>query len=190
MAWLYSISIVSMICNIFFFLLFLKDKLSDKKRAVRTGLMTQADVSSDQQGSKNNIGNALGSIQTSSCIDHIAKNKEEIFLQNAKAIVLKNIHLPDFTIEDLADILGISRSQLFRKLKSAVDQTPLVFIHSLRMDKAAQLLVSSEKNISEVAYSLGFSDVNYFRKVFHKYFGMSPSKYIETHKMNILSIVS
>ena len=110
------------------------------------------------------------------------QNRNEIFLQNAKAIVLKNIHVPDFTIEDLACNLGISRSQLFRKLKSAVDQTPLVFIHSLRMDMAAELFVAGEKNISEVAYCLGFSDVNYFRKVFHKYFGISPSKYIERTK--------
>ena len=81
----------------------------------------------------------------------------------------------DYTIEDMAGQLYLSRSQLFRKIKAMTGQSPSTFLRSFRLRKA-QLLLQSQPlmNISEVAYATGFNSPKYFSNVFLEEFGHRP----------------
>jgi AraC-like DNA-binding protein len=72
----------------------------------------------------------------------------------------------------------MSRSTLYSKLLELTGQTPVEFIHSVKLDKAAQLLDKSELTIAEVAYSVGFTTPSYFAKSFKAKFNMLPSEYL------------
>jgi len=84
---------------------------------------------------------------------------------------------PNFNVEELANILRLSRSQLFRKLKALTGKTPTSLIRTYRLEKAKTLLESLEENASEVAFNIGFSNPSYFHKCFKNEFGVTPKEY-------------
>ena len=81
-------------------------------------------------------------------------------------------------MQQLADDVGISRVHLNRKMKEHYGVSPNVFIKSTRLKQAASLLMTNNVNVSEVAYSVGFSSHSYFTTAFHDYFGMSPKDFV------------
>jgi len=97
----------------------------------------------------------------------------------AKAIDVINNHLCDeeFKVEDFADLLNMSGSQLNRKLKALVDQPAGTFIRSVRLQRSAELLNQTDKTIAEICYEVGFNDQAYFSRAFKKQFGKSPSAF-------------
>ena len=107
-----------------------------------------------------------------------SSNADEQFLKKAMEIVEKNFNDPDFGVEEFVEKMCISRSLLHKKLSALTDQSAGDFITSLRLKKAAQLLHLPDKNISDVAYDVGFNDPKYFSRIFRKYFGTPPSEYI------------
>jgi YesN/AraC family two-component response regulator len=107
-----------------------------------------------------------------------SSNADELFLLKAMEIVEKNFSDPNFGVEGFVEKMSISRSLLHKKLSALTDQSAGDFITSIRLKRAAQLLQLSSKNISEVAYEVGFNDPKYFSRIFRKYFGSTPSEYI------------
>lgn len=103
-------------------------------------------------------------------------DSEKVFVKNAKTFVISQLD-NDTTPNDLATELGVSLRQLQRIFKEELDITPNAFITMLKMEEAATMLKAEDKNISEVAYAIGYSDPAYFTKVFKKYFGKSPKEY-------------
>ena len=81
-----------------------------------------------------------------------------------------------FGVEQLSDELGMSRSQLHRKLTALIDQSPNQFIRSFRLQRAHDLLKQKAATASEIAYQVGFSSPSYFTKCFHEQFGYTPSE--------------
>ena len=73
----------------------------------------------------------------------------------------------------------MSRSSFFKKLKNLTDQAPNTIIRNVRLNKAAELLWEKHHTVAEVSDMTGFSDVKYFRKLFKKRFGCTPSEYAE-----------
>ncbi len=107
-------------------------------------------------------------------------NNDETFIQRMIRIVETNMSDPNFDVNALSEAVNMSQTRLYRKLKSLTGMTIKEFIQGLRIRKAAALLLSREdKNISEIAYEIGFNDPNYFGKVFKSVYGMSPSEYIK-----------
>ena len=102
---------------------------------------------------------------------------DQLFLERSKDIVLKNLNNSDLTVLDLAKGLNLSQGQLYRKLKSIVNQSPNEYIRTIRLDQAARLLKEGQYNISEITYQVGFNDLKYFRTCFKKQFGQTPSNY-------------
>jgi len=90
-------------------------------------------------------------------------------------------HLTDseYSIDHLCKDMALSRSSFYNKIKALTNQSPNDFIRIFRLNKAAQLLRNGVRNVNEVAYATGFSDVKYFSTVFKKHYGMSPSKYVQ-----------
>ena len=101
---------------------------------------------------------------------------EDAFLQKIRAIIEEHLSAEDFEIDGLARLVGMSRSQLFRKVKALTGQSPSVFIRLIRLQRAKELLESSEMNVSEVAYAVGFSTPTYFSDAFMETYGIRPSQ--------------
>jgi signal transduction histidine kinase/DNA-binding response OmpR family regulator len=110
---------------------------------------------------------------------------DELFLKNVIDIVNKNLTNPNFNMNELIDQMGVSRSVLYRKLKAITGQSASEFIKNMKLKRAAQLIMKSNMNISEIAFELGYSDLKHFRKSFKEKFNVLPSEYKHTPKDNI-----
>lgn len=104
-------------------------------------------------------------------------SRDEIFLSKARQLVEKNLNNEHFGLKELYNGLGISRSNLHRKITSLTGASTTHFIRSIRLQKARDLLLGSELNISEIAYRVGFKSPAYFSQLFTESFGMSPSDF-------------
>lgn len=83
----------------------------------------------------------------------------------------------DFSVDQLAQRMGMSRSQLYNQCHETLDKTPATFILEIRLKRAMQLIETRQMRVSEVAYNVGFTDPKYFTKVFKKRVGMTPTQY-------------
>lgn len=104
------------------------------------------------------------------------------FLNLCIAGVERHLDNPDFNVKTLAHELGMSHSSLYRKIKSISGKSASEFIRFIRLRKVAQLLISTDWNISEAAYTAGFNDIKYFREQFFKLFGVKPSDFKRKYK--------
>ncbi|MDB6021457.1 MAG: ATP-binding region ATPase domain protein, partial [Pedosphaera sp.] len=108
------------------------------------------------------------------------------FLKRALAVIEKNLSDFEFDVDALAQNVAVSRRQLFRKLKAVTDMTPKAFIRSVRLKRAAQLLLESEMTVTEITFAVGFLDVKHFRTLFKERFGALPSEYVATSGEQLL----
>jgi DNA-binding response OmpR family regulator/anti-sigma regulatory factor (Ser/Thr protein kinase) len=102
---------------------------------------------------------------------------DEKFVQDALAIVEKNISNADFSVEELSRALLLSRAAVYKRLFVLTGKTPIEFIRSVRLQRAAQLLEKTKMTVAEVAYETGFNNPKYFSKYFKTAFGKLPSAY-------------
>ncbi|MFN3872669.1 MAG: ATP-binding protein [Ignavibacterium sp.] len=105
---------------------------------------------------------------------------DEKFLNRVLEVVEKNISNEKFSAEDFAESVGMSKTHLNRKLNALLDSSANEFIRIYRLKKAARLLSGRSGNISEIAYEVGFSNPSYFTESFKKYFGCSPTEYLQS----------
>lgn len=103
--------------------------------------------------------------------------EDQQFRQRIDQIIEEELDNADFTVEDFASKMSMGRTLFFRRIKEVTGYSPKEYLRITRMNRAAQLLVSSGKNVSEVAYSVGMSDPLYFSKCFKQQFGVAPSVY-------------
>lgn len=105
-------------------------------------------------------------------------NDEQLMKRVMKSV---NSHLGDcdFSVDILAQETGLSRVQLHRKIKEITGVSTGKFIRNIRMEQARRLILEKKVNITQVAYSVGFNDTNYFSTVFKQYYGVKPSEYTE-----------
>jgi TolB-like protein/AraC-like DNA-binding protein len=107
----------------------------------------------------------------------IAENKMvDPFLQKLEEIMDKNMTKSNFGLPQLCKALGMSRAQLYRKIKETTGTSPALYIRRLRLLKAKKLLQSTNLNITEAAYEVGFKDLSYFSRSFLEEFGENPSE--------------
>jgi signal transduction histidine kinase/ligand-binding sensor domain-containing protein/DNA-binding response OmpR family regulator len=116
--------------------------------------------------------------------DITATSADEKFLQRAIDYVTENMGDCDLSIEKMCSDLSINRVQLYRKLKALTNQVPTEFIRIIRLKQAAALLTSTELNISEVAFRVGFNSHQYFTNSFQKHFNQSPTEYVQKNGMD------
>lgn len=108
---------------------------------------------------------------------------DERFMKELIHLINNNIAEKNLNVDKITRELGISRSQLYIKIKSVANTSVNLFIRSIRMRRAAQLLAAGGMNITEVAYAVGFDNLPYFSKCFQEEFGKSPSKYASSHQV-------
>lgn len=110
---------------------------------------------------------------------------DDRLLKSAIDVVNSNIDNPNFSVADLSSALGMHRTHLYKKLSSLTGKSPLEFIRSIRLKRAAQLLERDRIYISEVAYMVGFNSPKLFARHFRDEFGVSPSEYRQSRNMGV-----
>ncbi len=124
----------------------------------------------------------IGSIEKVGFSNFIHKNEENAetkFLQKVLQFINEDIGNSAFGAGHLANKLHLSESQIYRKLKAITGKSTAIFIRSVRLQKAKELLQTTDKTISEIAYETGFNDPSWFSRAFKEEFGLPPS---EIHK--------
>ncbi len=106
------------------------------------------------------------------------EHPDEIFLNRLMALIEDNLGNPDFNLSEMVSEIGMSRPVLFRKIKMLTGYSIMDLVRSIRLKKAGILLKQKKMSISEVAFTVGFSDPKHFSKTFRNQFGKSPSAYI------------
>jgi ligand-binding sensor domain-containing protein/signal transduction histidine kinase/CheY-like chemotaxis protein/AraC-like DNA-binding protein len=104
---------------------------------------------------------------------------DELFLNRLMAIIEENLGNPDFNLAEMVSEIGMSRPVLFRKIKMLTGYSIMDLVRSVRLKKAKILLLQKAMSISEVAFTVGFSDPKHFSKTFRNEFGKSPSEYMD-----------
>lgn len=104
---------------------------------------------------------------------------DEAFHRHAQQIVEQNISNAQFTVEGFAEEIGLSKSQLTRRLKQVTGQSPANFVREIRLQCASHLLKKPGVTVSEVAFRIGYTDPEYFSHIFRERFGIPPSQYGE-----------
>jgi DNA-binding response OmpR family regulator len=137
-------------------------------------LLTRIEMLIEQQEKRKKIfhktiGITPGSITTTSL--------DEELIRKALASVEENMDNSDYSVDNLALALAISRRQLSRKFQYIIGLSPSEFIRSVRLKRAAQLLKDTQYNISEIAYMAGFNTIKYFNLNFKDEFGVTPTQY-------------
>lgn len=102
---------------------------------------------------------------------------DDKIIKEITEVIIENISNVDFKVDMLADRVGLSRSQMYRKTISVLGQSPNDYIKSLRLQQAVEMLKTGRYRISEIAYEVGFSDPGYFSSCFFEKYGIKPSDY-------------
>jgi AraC-like DNA-binding protein len=108
---------------------------------------------------------------------NVLKNNpaDTAFLTRVNRVIEENFSKTQFDVNRLAELMNMSRTQLYRKIKPIIRQSASSYIRSLRLQKAKELLETSEYRVSEIAFLTGFETASHFSKVFVKAFGITPS---------------
>ena len=99
------------------------------------------------------------------------------FLNRVSKIVEDNLQKDEFTVEELSDLVGLSRVQIYRKIKKLTGMSVSEYVRMVKLKASLELIKTSGKSMSEIAYEVGFSSPSYFAQCFKKQFGISPSEY-------------
>lgn len=114
-------------------------------------------------------------------------SREMLFINSVQEMIQQNLSNSSLNVDFLVQKMGISRTLFFKRMKSAKGFAPNEFIRIIRMKEAAQLLVTTDKTISEISDLVGYTDSNYFTKTFKKHYGKTPSEFkLEKNRNNYL----
>ena len=109
--------------------------------------------------------------------------KEDTFIFRLREIIVESMHEQNFGVPELCKKVGMSRTQLHNKIKALTGHSTSHFIKKVRIRQATHLLLTSEMNISQVAFEVGVESLPYFTKIFTKEIGLSPSKFREKSQL-------
>ena len=105
------------------------------------------------------------------------KGYDKELMERIMKVVNENLSDSDFNVEKMCDEVGVSRTQLHRKLKEMTGVPTSEFLRNIRLNEAARLIRERKINITQVSYMVGFANNSHFSTAFKKYFGMSPTEY-------------
>ncbi|MCM1503337.1 MAG: response regulator [Bacteroidales bacterium] len=104
------------------------------------------------------------------------------FLSRLQSVIHENLNNPKFKMDDIAEMMHMSRANFYRKIKGVLDMSPNDYLRVERLKKAAQLLVENDYQVSEVCYMVGFSSPSYFSKCFYSQFGVNPKNFVKNQE--------
>jgi DNA-binding response OmpR family regulator len=108
-----------------------------------------------------------------------AASSDDVFLERLRDAIEAELSNPELTMELLARLVGQSRSNLYRRVRDTLQQSPADVIRTMRLERAAQLLEQQAGTVSEIAYGVGFQSVSHFCRCFRQTYGVTPSQHRE-----------
>ena len=123
-------------------------------------------------------GKFTGALKQDDKVEKVeVKGYDEELMERIMKVVNENLSDSDFNVEKMCDEVGVSRTQLHRKLKEMTGVPTSEFLRNIRLNEAARLIRERKINITQVSYMVGFANNSHFSTAFKKYFGMSPTEY-------------
>ncbi len=119
---------------------------------------------------------------TASAWKELSSKLDKDFLKKSLKIIKKNIDNTEYSVEQFALDIGMSRSALHKKFKAITGQSTTEFIRAIRVKRAATLMKTGKYSITEIVFMVGFSDPKHFRSCFKKQFGQTPTQFIKNYK--------
>ena len=107
-------------------------------------------------------------------VDVKLTTQDSLFIDQLKETISSNMANPNLKMDDLGEQLGISRVQLYRKVKTLTGLSPVELLRQMRLQKGKILLNTTTKTVAEIAYEVGFNSASYFANCFKKQFGKLP----------------
>ena len=158
------------------FYLYHRSKVSAQRERVVNNLWNLEIPADQKEASQTEPATADAVVQQSDVEEAPEEDaKEPLFIVHFKDVVEARLGNSDLSVDDLAAAMNLSRVQLYRKVKAISGSSPVELLRSARLNRAYQLLLTTGKNVSEVAYEVGFTAPSYFTKCFRDEFGISPS---------------
>ena len=117
--------------------------------------------------------------QKDKVVETKVKGNDEALMERIMKVVNEHLSDSNFNVETMTKEVGISRAQLHRKMKEMTGLSVSEFVRNIRLEQAVRLLKEQKINVTQVAYTVGFSNLAHFSTVFRKQFGVSPSEYVE-----------
>jgi AraC-like DNA-binding protein len=183
-----GIIILLVIVFVLFYLYHLRKITLQRERVVSTlwnmgstDNTERTEVTEDQPQTQDRQQTAISTepeVQPSSTTDEAsvptASSVPSMFITHFREVVEARLEDSDLSIDDLAADMNLSRVQLYRKVKAVTGSSPVELLRTARLNRAYQLLLTTEKSVSEVAYAVGFTAPSYFTKCFKEEYGMVP----------------
>lgn len=118
-------------------------------------------------------------------VEHVeVKGNNEALMERIMRVINEHMQDSDFNVDKLGEEVGLSRTQLHRKMKEITGISTGEFIRNIRLQQAARLIKERKVNVTQVAYAVGFNNQTYFSTVFKKHFGRTPTEYAEEQNGN------
>lgn len=124
----------------------------------------------------------IGNSKSMKLMEKSFSDKDNKFLKKIREIIEENLSSEQLTVEFLADKMNMSVSTLYRKLKNMIGVGANDYIRKIRMHRAAEMLKSGDKNVSEASWSVGINSLIYFRQSFKNEFGITPSEFMKDQR--------
>jgi AraC-like DNA-binding protein len=118
-------------------------------------------------------------------VEIAVSKKDKTYIDKLNEEIEKHMLDVNFSIDTLAEVMNMSRSNFYRKIKSISGMSPNDYLKTIRLKKAAELLLSQEYRINEVYEQAGFSSSSYFAKCFKEQFGMLPREFVQKSIQNL-----
>lgn len=109
-------------------------------------------------------------------VGNLSNEIDKSFLKQLRKIIQENLSNSDLSVEQIGDEIGLSRVQLYRKVKALTGYSPVEILRKARLMRARHLLQTTDKSVSEVAYAVGFSTPSYFSKCYKEEFDLQPAQ--------------
>ena len=173
--WL-AIGIIALLIIVFvmFYLHYLRKIALQRERVVNTLWNMPESVAVPESLEESEKQKETETIDSTDDTDETEPAAVSIFITRFKEVVEARLADSDVSVEDLAADMNLSRVQLYRKVKAISGSSPVELLRTARLNRAYQLLLTSDKSVSEVAYDVGFTAPSYFTKCFKEEFGILP----------------
>lgn len=126
--------------------------------------------------SRKKLSQMFSNTDENGVFEKLSNETDKTFVAQLRKIIQENLGNSEFNVERIGDEIGLSRVQLYRKVKALTGHSPVEMLRKARLMRARHLLRTTEKSVSEVAYSVGFSTPSYFSKCYKDEFGENPKK--------------
>ena len=150
-----------------------EQRIFQRKMVLATQPLT---TSRDEESDADRLPLPSGGAGVGSYESHLIRKDLE-FVRNVHQIIEKNLQNEDFNVNTLAEEMGLSRSPFFKKLKSLTGFAPVDLVKEIRLTKALNYVETTDMNVTEIAYTVGFRDPGYFTKCFRQKYGKTPKEY-------------